>query len=213
MTRHWIAFAAATLVAGTAAAEPLQWNYTARFRSPSGTQAILLGQEMYHEYNHDTGVETDTNYYILLDVGIGWSQTRTATSGEWQEPYSFGYGDWRLSTELPPNVSDGRFAFELALTDADGNVGMTSPHTGSIGAGGVFTTGTGNFGIGFSGSQTVRVGERDVRVTFGNRESESANRVTFLVEDLGPAQVPEPATLTLAGVGLVGVGLLRRRRA
>lgn len=212
MLRHWIALAAAALVAGTAAAEPLQWNYTARFRGISDTQTILLGQEPYFEYNHDTGIEIRTDYHILLNVGTGWTQTGTATSGEWQEPWGFGNGDWQLSTELPPNVSDGQFAFELTLTDADGNIGMISPQTGSIGAGGVFTSGTGDFGIGFSGSQNVQLGSRAVRVTFGHRPSESADRVTFLVEDLGPAQVPEPATLVLAGVGLAGVSLLRRAR-
>lgn len=213
MPRTVVAAALALIFAGTAAAEPTRWGYTARFRGVSDTQTILLGRETYHEFNHDTREETSTDYHILLNVGAGWTQTGTTADGERQEPWSFSNGDWDLSAELPANVADGQFAFELTLTDAAGHTGQISPQVGWIGASGVFTTGTGNFGISLSGRQQVQLGDRVARVTFGNRESESANRITFRVEDLGPAQVPEPATLALAGVGLAGlVGVRLRRR-
>lgn len=204
------------LSSAVAAAGPLELSYSLRLSAASGERYILLGNETWWEYDPEAGSEKGTDYLLLLDVGNGWTRTGTVTTGTPEEPFGFGNGDWSLHTDLPTTgegVSDHQFKLELQLTDPRGNVATLAPQLGSLSAGGL-TTGTGNFTIGLEGSQVVQLGDKRAKVTFDNRESESANRITFLVEDVTPPDVPEPASLILGGIALAAGGgaWLRRWR-
>lgn len=205
--------AALLLSAAVASAGPLPWSYSVTFKGVADTQTILLGKETWSEYDHNTGAETNTDYYLLLDVGAGWTKTGTIYPGITEEPWGFGHGDWRLSETLPTEpYSANQFVVTLMFTDADGNVGYTSPQLGSIYAMGL-RSGTGNFTIGLEGTQLVGLGNDYANVTFGTRESESYNRVTFTVEETTVPEVPEPASLLLGGLAAAsGVGAWVRRK-
>jgi hypothetical protein len=213
MSRWMLSVVAVLAGAAAATAGPLDWTYTATFKSIADTRTILLGKETWWEFDPSTGQEKGTEYYLLLDVRKeGWTRTGTLTPGGAEELWSFGHGDWRLSESLPTEpYSDGQFVMTLAFTDPDGNVGYANPQLGRISAGGL-TSGTGNFTIGLGGSQLVGVGNRYAEVTYGNRASESANRVTFQAQEAFPPEVPEPGTLILGGIAIAGgFGAWRRK--
>jgi len=211
--RSLLAVLITVLTAAASPAGPLDWTYTATFKSVSDTQTILLGNETWWEYDPSSHSEKGTNYNLLLDVGDGWTRTGTVTPGKTETPFGFSYGDWRLSQTLPSEpFSNGQFEVTVAFTDAVGHTGSTGPQFGYIHAAGL-TTGTGNFTIGLSGYQEVTVGGRRARVGFAASESESVNRVAFEVTELSPSETPEPGTLMLGGIALAGgIGAWLRRR-
>jgi PEP-CTERM motif len=188
-------------LATVATAGPLPWTYTATFSPTSTNAGILLGEE----------IVGDTTVYNLLKLPSTVSES--LAMGSYQEPFTFSLTDVNNSTTLPAGpLATGQFFYSMDLQNDVGEVGTVST-LGFISADGTQTSGTGNFTIGFGGSQDVMVGSQMARVTFGTRESESANRLTFDVELVQPSvnTVPEPGTLLLAGAACVA-GLVARRR-
>lgn len=56
--------------------------------------------------------------------------------------------------------------------------------------------------------------EKDIIIAVaGNAAAGTGGTISTIDQDYGQVQVPEPATLALIGAGLVGAGLLRRRKA
>lgn len=90
------------------------------------------------------------------------------------------------------------------------NMWTYSNNSGSIAAGG-WTTATLNFNSGESQAvgQTLRVWLANDGGT-GINLSEISHEVVFDLSSMAP--VPEPATIVLLGAGLIGLGLLRRKR-
>ena len=200
------------LSAAVSFAGPLNWSYTARFTGAGGAQNILLGKETRWDYDHSTGIETGTEYYVLLPVGTGLEHSGTVSSGQ-ADVFGFDPSSWELSTTLPASVSDHQFEFTLTLTDEIGNVAHFSPRAGAISAMGVFTTGTGNFDVSFHGSQELQLTERRARVTYSTAGGESWGGIRYQVDDVTPVVTPEPGTLILGGIAIAGgLGAWARRR-
>lgn len=101
----------------------------------------------------------------------------------------------------------------MTFTDAEGN-SATVRETGGLHASSLLSSGTGNFNIGFDGHHEVTLGGRRARVMFGRRGwSESRVYTTFEVNELTPSETPEPGTLVLGGIAIVGgIGAWVRKR-
>jgi len=63
----------------------------------------------------------------------------------------------------------------------------------------------------FSGISTSFVGQGDLLWSF--LQASESNNGNFLVADLGEVSVPEPTALMLFGIGLAGLGFVRKRKA
>lgn len=193
------------LMASSATAGPLPWNYTVRFAPAGNAEAILLGKETRYDYDRATGVETYTPVWIVLN-----SSKRSASGQAFfgtADLFTFHHGMWNLAESPPSDTIANQFVLKYDFTGGgpSGEVG------GDISAMGVFTSGTGNFTLGLSGDRELVVGNQRAKLQFGIRESESQSTITMTITpELSPA--PEPATLALAGIGFAGVLVTRLRR-
>ena len=202
MRQLFLTISLLTGLANVATAGPLPWTYTATMLPTGSNQGILLGQETVG----------DQTFYNLLNLPSTVGDS--LSSGSYREPFTFSLRDVSTSTTLPAGpLATQQFFYTMQLQNELGDIGTVSM-LGFISADGTQTSGTGNFAIGFGGSEDVQVGQQTARVTFGTRESETANRLTFNVEVLPPSiNTPEPGTLVLAGAACVAGLMARRRKA
>ena len=193
------------LMAGSATAGPLPWNYTMRFAPAGNAEAILLGMDTRSGYDPVAGVETATPVWIVL------KDSKRSASGQayfgTTDLFMFHHGMWDLAESPPSNTVANQFVLKYDFTGA----GPAGEIGGDIYADGVFTSGTGNFTLGLSGDRELVVGNQRAKLQFGIRESESHSVITMTItRDVSPT--PEPATLALAGIGFAGVLVTRLRR-
>jgi PEP-CTERM motif len=210
MRRLLFTLCSVVLGSAVATAEPLPWSYEIRFKAAGFKDTILLGSE-----NWDGGQDGQSSlwYATLGTYGPGIRMTGSETEMGRTTLLGFSNGTWSLSEAPPPAETTSEGAFDLFWTFTAANGEMTTgSERGSISAGGFFTSGSGNFMVGLDVTREITMNGKRVAVQFSAMNSESASRIEMTVTNAPLAETPEPATLLLAGVGVAGVGLFRKRR-
>ena len=137
--------------------------------------------------------------------GVAWGEggdshslqvAMTALAGYSLASLSFEYAGW-------PNQNQ---VTQYGIYEADGTTPILSPITGLTAPGQGFATAA----YTFTGSETaavLRFGPNGYNAGIDNFKITLTNPT-----DPGTGQVPEPASLALLGIGLAGLGFMRRRR-
>jgi PEP-CTERM motif len=198
------------LFASAPASAQLPWSYYVRFDAADGAHNILLGSDVSPDPDGGTPVSV-----VYTTGGFGPSHIDITTPVGTTDLFAFGHGNWDIVETPPSNTVANRYVLNFGFTPHGSGATVSGQMEGTISASGVFTTGTGNFNLSVD-HRPIDLGGL-VLVQFGTRQSESQSVITMTVAPSidGPvAETPEPTTLALAGIGLVGVvGMRMRRRA
>ncbi len=210
MSRSLIALASLVLVADAASAGLFPWPYYVRFQAANGTQSILLGTDARPG---DGDVPPTPVYLTYTTGGFGPLRIHFQTATGPESLFEFGYGQWEVSATPPPTATTAVNAFDLYWGFAGSAVSASGIDRGSISASDIYTSGTGNFVLGLDETHDITLDGRRALVRFHATNDDEVSRIEMTVTELPPvAETPEPATLLLAGVGLAGVGVWRKRR-
>jgi PEP-CTERM motif len=197
---------------GRSVAGPVPWTYHAEVSDGTGGSWVYFGTDTDVQFDPTTGQETRTPYLVLAEIGatangegfgamtvpvLSVSQSRLR--GYAAEPPD----PWALSRPT---------YFRLEATITDTASGQSQALDYSVrGTGQLFAaTGTGIVSLWTEeGTDTFVLGGNRYTARAVARESESAAHLELAVT-AEPAATPEPGSLLLAGVGLAGLGFVRR---
>jgi hypothetical protein len=233
VTRLWPALAAALLLVGPAAAEPIPWTYTPAFAGNLGSQYVTTGFGARLDPFEPDGLRHYQGYTKLTAApGGGHAGSAVVTVGA----VAHGEFYWTGADAPPPAFPvDPNFVAAITITDtASGQsgtvsvIGTATSQDSWLGApADANLPDAGQMWGDASWVQDLTLGGNRYRVAFGERKTNPRDGGPFLggtwdaldvvadVRVVPDVHAPEPGTLALAGIGLVGlVGLIgvRRRR-
>lgn len=217
MTRNFVWAVAATLAAAAAAvaepvpvgATPPAWTLGSVVSSPLGTGELEMGP---FTVAGPTGEPTTVMAIAPMPTGLAVTAMTGNATG--LRVATASKGGYTLGELFPADARDSVFTVTLALTDAasgqTGELVFTGLPTLTLGPA-LGSPGTLSLGFEGAGTGSVTLGgvRYDVRLGTGGSDAES-----YLTADVTCVhEAPEPATLALAAVGLLGAVGLRGRRA
>jgi hypothetical protein len=146
----------------------------------------------YAGYNQSFGYMTPdgTETMLFNDIDPGWHndaitfQPQEGASFTWIEQWN-NQGYWYSDTSLNSDGSDHFVAFEVPV---ELYAVLKNPNDGN--------------------HRLFMLAFEDLSLSIGDRDY---NDLVVFVNAVAPAPVPEPSTMVLIGVGLIGLGGLRRR--
>jgi hypothetical protein len=195
----------------TASAGPIPWSYQGTIEAINSGPYVQFGVEDQPWFDPATGGAVVTPYQILGRIDATFSGTASGQATIHAAAYdvtrleAFPIDDeWALNR---PN----RFQVRVTILDETSDQARDLVYVGQGSSSGFFLSGTGVVNLSLESRMDVfELGKYRYSVEARVRDSESAAHIEL---DVGVVRHnPEPGTLALAGIGLFGLGILRRFR-
>jgi len=184
-------------------------------------QATLQARDLSGDGVTDAFYDTDLNITWLRNANVNGRMT-WADANTWANGYSFGgYDDWRLPSALNADGtrpcaglnctrSEMGHLWYLELLNTYGNLPQYGNFLNMRTTTGIYWSGTETLDPNGAWLFDTRSGNQTATLTYNYNQF---NAMVVRPGDVLVAQVPEPGTLVLAAAALVGLGVVRRRRA
>jgi hypothetical protein len=221
-TWAWLAAAVGLLGAATVDAGPIQWSYQVAIAGKTGKSRIAAGVHSL-EYAPDPAIPDMTtfgDFYVTAPLPQVFSQDFGEVGSVNARPLAQLDPGVAAGFELnpPAELADDQFRLTLAITDTASGQSGSVDFLGIVGFDGGGQIGGFNLWfMGISGDReaTLLLGDNRYDISVFDHDFEDITRIEADIAVSSTVQTPEPASVVLAAVGIVGgmIAARRRRRA